>query len=266
MSVAAVSRLPPDWIVGLHITPGTDTAHDVDVSAGRVRDEDDSYDIISSGTETAAIDTTGAGGRDASDSLSNNTWYAIYIIARTDTGDTAAFFSTSSTWAGVGTKPTNYDVGRRIGWIRTDGSANIRPFIQSKSSGNARWWWWDSTGWTAALLENGGTATTWTDCSLENAGENWFGPTAVRIQWRVTYVRTGASADTRAETRPKGMTVGLPGWRAEGGLAGASNDSDRSVHAIAITNIGANGRKVQYKRSNTAGTVRAMAVGWEDRI
>jgi hypothetical protein len=69
--------------------------------------------------------TTGANGLDAG-SLANSTWYHVYAIGKPD-GMTAFLASTS---VSAPTMPTGYTFKRRIGSVKTDGSAHILAFVQ----------------------------------------------------------------------------------------------------------------------------------------
>jgi len=70
------------------------------------------------GTGNGAIDT-GA--------IANTTWYHVYLIQRPDTGVVDVIFSTS---ASSPTLPANYTYYRRIGSMKTNGSAQWASFIQ----------------------------------------------------------------------------------------------------------------------------------------
>lgn len=59
--------------------------------------------------------------------IANNTWYHVFEIKRPDTGVVDILVSTS---ASAPTMPTNYTLKRRIGSMRTDGTAQWRKFIQ----------------------------------------------------------------------------------------------------------------------------------------
>jgi len=69
---------------------------------------------------------TGNGGLDAG-TVANSTWYAVFIIKRVDTGVVDVLISLSDT---APTLPSGYTLSRRIGWILTNGSAQITDFFQ----------------------------------------------------------------------------------------------------------------------------------------
>lgn len=91
------------------------------------------------GTANGALDTG---------TIANSTWYHVFLIKRTDTGVVDVLISTSATSP---TLPTNYTLFRRIGSMKTDGSAQWTKFSQ----------FGDEFLWDAAVNNvNGSPATT----------------------------------------------------------------------------------------------------------
>ena len=74
------------------------------------------------GTGNGALDTG---------TIANNAWYHVYLIKRADTGTVDVLVSLSATSPSL---PANYTLSRRIGSMRTDGSANWRAFLQTGDS------------------------------------------------------------------------------------------------------------------------------------
>lgn len=70
------------------------------------------------GTGNGALDTG---------SIANSTWYHVWLIMRSDTGVVDVLVSTSAT---APTMPTSYDYKRRIGAMKTNGSAQWTSFLQ----------------------------------------------------------------------------------------------------------------------------------------
>lgn len=70
---------------------------------------------------------TGNGGLDTG-AVANSTWYHVYLISRPDTGVVDVLFSLS---ASAPTMPTSYTFKRRIGSMKTNGSAQWVKFIQN---------------------------------------------------------------------------------------------------------------------------------------
>lgn len=110
------------WSGGQHSndvgTPNTK----VDIAAGSWRDSTDAFNIV--GT-SKIIDFTivGANGLDAG-TIAASTRYYTFAIAKSD-GTYATLASISPT---APTLPTGYTYFRRIGMVKTDGSAHILPF------------------------------------------------------------------------------------------------------------------------------------------
>jgi hypothetical protein len=65
-------------------------------------------------------------------SIANGTWYHAFVIKRPDTGvvDGCISASTTGCGAGVGNIPAAYTISRRIGSMKTNGSAQWTKFIQ----------------------------------------------------------------------------------------------------------------------------------------
>ena len=130
--------LPRSYLAGFKLSNnGTDADHDIDIAVGECRNDAASGDIALSSALTKRIDAswsvgTNQGGLDGTESVAGtpdaNTWYHVWAIRRSDTGVVDVLFSES---ASSPTMPTDYDTKRRIGAVRTDGSANIIPFIQT---------------------------------------------------------------------------------------------------------------------------------------
>ncbi len=73
-----------------------------------------------------------AGGLD-SGSLSNSTWYAVFVITNNQGTQVAALLSLATAPA----LPAGYTHFRRVGWININGSSNITQF---QNVGD--WWYW----------------------------------------------------------------------------------------------------------------------------
>lgn len=148
--------LPAGYKYGMSISNnGTDADHDIDITTGKVRDEADAVDIELTAALTKQIDATWASGDAAgglSSSLSapaNNTWYHVFAIVVGGVADIGFDTSISAANLVADHSATAY---RRIGSVRTDGSANILAFTEA----NGRFLWSDPPQDTAA--NNPGTS------------------------------------------------------------------------------------------------------------
>lgn len=125
-------------ISGLVMSNGTDTDHDIDVTIGSARGTDDNVDLVLSSALTKRVDATWAVGDNAgglfSGSVANDTWYAVHLIQKDSDGSIDVGFDTSETAANI---PAGYTAYRRIGWVLTDGSANIINFKDRELAGGA---------------------------------------------------------------------------------------------------------------------------------
>lgn len=123
------------YINGLRLsndyTSGTTLDTIVTCSAGACRDSTNENDIIATSSMSADITTSGAGGLDTG-TVANSTFYAVHVIGdSTLYNDPTLMFSTSATSPVL---PGGYDMFRRVGYVKTDGSADILEFTQTGSS------------------------------------------------------------------------------------------------------------------------------------
>ena len=81
---------------------------------------------LSSVSKTINAASAGGGGLDTG-SMAVNTWYAVWLIYNPTTEISAAMLSASGT---APTMPSGFTMKMRFGWVRTDGSANLRRTIQ----------------------------------------------------------------------------------------------------------------------------------------
>lgn len=140
-----------DLISGLVPSQAADTDHDITISAGAVRQErgTENYSFTSALTkqiDAAWAEGTDQGGLDGTESVPGtpdaNTWYFIWLIHNATTNVNDALFSESGS---APTVPSGWTWERRIGAVRTDGSANILPFTAYETSGGAVRYVWDVT-------------------------------------------------------------------------------------------------------------------------
>lgn len=125
-------NFPRGHLSGLELSNGTDADHDINISAGECRGIDDDEDITLAAF-TKQIDAswaagTNQGGLASGVSLANNTWYFVFAIKVGGAADVG--FDTSTTGATLVSAHSATAV-RRIGCVKTDGSANILAFHQN---------------------------------------------------------------------------------------------------------------------------------------
>ena len=124
--------LPRGYLSGMGLSNATDTAHDITVAVGEVRDNANAVDIVLASAMTKRIDATwasgsGNGGLASGVSIATNTWYHVHAIVVSGSVDIG--FDTSITAANL-VANNSASAFRRIGAVLTDGSANILNFIQ----------------------------------------------------------------------------------------------------------------------------------------
>lgn len=131
------------------------------IAAGAARDSTDTNDITLSASVTVDATVNGANGLDQG-ALANSTQYAVFLIGdSTQYNATAGLISASAT---APVMPVGYDMVRRIGWIRTDGSADFLEF-QQVGDGNTRKYFYDN----AISVLAAGTSATFASASLAAA-------------------------------------------------------------------------------------------------
>lgn len=118
--------LPPDFVQGFLLTSNSgDAEHDLDISTGNARSDDDTGNIILTSAITKQIDAafaegTNQGGLDTG-TVAADTRYFVWVIGKPDrTGD--ALFSLSKTSP---TLPSGFIFALLRGSVQTDSSSNI---------------------------------------------------------------------------------------------------------------------------------------------
>lgn len=252
----------PFYMDGLNISNGTDADHDIDIAAGYCIDTAGTYDLGDAGAITIVIDDSGAINKLDTGTVGNNSYYHIWKLEKSADESKGYVFSLSNTLAGV-TKPAGYDKGQWIGVVRTDGSANIRAFIQT-GDGRIRtyhWNFWD-TGVLRLESTGAGTAGQWYDCSNHNAGEDLFPPRSITMLVQIEAKRTAADINFLFRVRPKGSSF-HDNFRAMHGLDGAGNDgSGNAIFELPVVSD----RKVEFTRGTTNGTGIVDALGFVTRV
>lgn len=139
------------YINGLTLSRTDDEV--VAIAAGQCRNSTNVNDIVVGSALAVDILESGANGLD-SGSVAASTFYAVFVIGdSTGYNDAAGLFSTSAT---APTLPFGYDMFRRVGWVKTDGSSDLLEFRQ-RGIGPDRWMWWDAS--IATDITNGSSAT-----------------------------------------------------------------------------------------------------------
>jgi hypothetical protein len=128
----ATLALPAGHLFGLGLTNNTtDADNDIDVATGTARSDDNAANITLSGVLVKRLDAnfaagTNQGGLDTGSKANSATYHVFAISDGASTVD--VLFSTS---LGSPTMPSGYTKKRRLGSVITDGSGNIRAFVQT---------------------------------------------------------------------------------------------------------------------------------------
>lgn len=125
---ASLSGIAASLINGLTLSAAGSTAT-FGIAAGNAGDSSGRLMTLASAyTKTTSSWAVGSGtGALDTGAIANSTWYHVYIIKRVDTGVVDILVSLS---ASAPTMPTNYTLKRRIGAMKTDGSAQWIKFSQ----------------------------------------------------------------------------------------------------------------------------------------
>jgi hypothetical protein len=128
---------PRGYIDGFIMSNEADADHDIGISVGKCRDENDSLSISLSAAITKQIDAVWAAGTNQGGFPSGlgvvaiDTWYHVFVISKTDGITSDAGFDTSLTATNLlADAGAEYTVYRRVGSVLTDGAANIIEFYQ----------------------------------------------------------------------------------------------------------------------------------------
>ena len=231
-------------------TPGTNA--NVIVSADEIALEDSSNNYVTARSVSLTINTAavGANGLDTG-TIAGSTWYSVWVIRKPD-GTTAGLISTSTT---APTMPSGYTYKARIGWVRTDGTANKYPLSMVQMGRKAQYKVAAGTNVTVTPLMASGVAGAPSTPTWVAVGVSTFvPPTASRIALLLT--TTGAGNAICAPNNSYGAyyTTNPPplGINNTGGQFNAFGEL-----TLESTNV--------YWASNLAG-MYLFASGWEDNI
>jgi len=172
----------------------------VTISAGAVRSDDNTEDIVVPALLTVAITATGANGRNIDTVEQANKWYAVCVIKNPSTGAVAGFLINEDN-LGAFTFPAGYIKKRRIGWIRNNNSSNLRKGAYI-GSGVSRKWMYDVER-TEMLALSGGSAIVFTDVPLAQ----FVPPNQIGVEIAGVYDPFGTSF---VDFRPNGSTINDP--------------------------------------------------------
>lgn len=156
----------------------------ISVASGAARDTTNTNDIIlpvASAPLSINGANVGANGVDVAALVASN-FYAVYIIGdSTEYQPVAGLLSLNLLTPSL---PSTYDMYRRIGWVLTDGSANILQFWQY-GTGSGRMYYYD-----VGISElSGGSSTTFAAIDIATS----VPPLATEVLFNITFTPDGAT-------------------------------------------------------------------------
>lgn len=217
-----------------------------------VKNASNQYKTLSAVNVTINTASTGANGLDTG-TLATSTWYALYIIWNGTT--TAGLISLSST---APTMPSGYTHKARVGWIRTDGTANKYP-LGFTQKGNYVTLLIGSANVTTPPLMASGTAGTFSAAVFTSVAVAWanYAPSTSRK------IRIGMSANNT------GMVIGIASNPNRTGFATANPpELGYDSNAYPLFTFG----DLQLESSNVYWASSGAAIGyllsggWEDNL
>ena len=243
------SDFPAGHLFGLALSNATDAAHDIQIATGECRDAAGTVNLSLASALTKEIDASWAEGSNAGGrfniTLENNTWYHVFLIRKDSDGTIDGGFDTSISAANI---PGGYTAYRRLGSVRTDGSANILAFTQ-----NGDWFRWTT------LTED------WDTTGLGTTESNFTPkvPTGLSVLALGNVYISNASNPARVYIRHPDETNATPTVDGPplGSIASpASNDS--VINQVqAFTNTSG---QLRASAAHASTTVRYVTVGWFD--
>lgn len=248
---AVLTKYDTETISGLRISSHTDADHDIEISVGGTVDSTRTYPLAVTSSIVKKIDLAWAegvnsGGLPSGLTLSSNTWYRLFLIGKTD-GTTNAGFDISETAANIFIDATEYSLYRQIGWVLTDGVANIVAFRQYGDM-----FFWDAPFEQAAWSLSTSAANLVVGAPPETTAMLSFELSATAGNSIYTVVRHPDAADVAASATSYTFMLRAPG----------SSDTRSSFRVECPTN---GSSQVEVRSSGTAGSAPAvMSLGWID--
>lgn len=231
------------YVNGLELTRTANKT--ISMAQGAARDSSNVNDIVLDSAVTINGAAVGANGVDVA-AIVLNSFYAVYVIGDSTKYEAAA--GLLSLDADQPSLPSGYDMYRRVGWILTDGSANILQFWQF-GEGQERTYYYDVG---IAELTNG-TQTSFTEVDLATS----VPPIATDVLLDVAY--TPASATNTAHFLPFGSSATDGIVRFGYGVAAAQRGM-----AVAPCRLDSGVPKILYKVDNGSDDLDVLVAGYKD--
>lgn len=141
------------------------TNNTVSVNAGQVRDSTDSFDILLKQPILLNFLANGANGLDTGTIAPSTPYYVFDLYDQTQANPPACLASLSKDSPIMpASNGVTYSQFRCVGWVLTDSSSNLLPFVQTGNSNVQHYQWY-----SPIVVLNSGNATAYTDISLQTA-------------------------------------------------------------------------------------------------
>lgn len=231
-------------------TPGTNANVFIAADEIVVENASNAYKTLRAVSLTVAGVSSGVANGLDTGVLSASTWYSVWVIAKAD-GTTAGLLSLSTV---TPTLPSGYTFKARVGWIRTDGTANKYPLSMVQMGRRVQYKVAAGTNVTnMPIMASGSAGSTTTPTYSAVATGAYVPPTASQIN-----VVAGGQTSGNILVAPN----------ASYGAAGQSTNP--AIISSGISGLGIPGSMVLessniYYASNVA-TAYLACSGWEDNI
>ncbi len=237
-------------------TTGTDATVSISADELVVSNGSGVYKVLTSVSLSPSTAVSGANGVD-SGAAALNTWYAVWVIWN---GATAAgLLSTSSTSP---TLPSGYTFKARVGWIRTDGSAQKYPFSMMQVGRHARWVLVNSGNTLAyPTLTYGVQGNIVTPTFVTASIAHCVPTTAVKVS-AVAWTAPGISSTQLVATSPLHYGYGTGTVSPELVATGNGSASGSGFYAFAELTLQSYNLFVAANSANCG----AFIIGWEDDL
>lgn len=258
-SSAGTSPIPPvpaGFILGARLSWDSNSQVSVGTTGNLsvLKDSKAARDIFWKGVLTASMAVSGAGGLQTGSVEAANTWYRVLIIADSTGVNAPAALLVPE---GTAFSQAGYDVFRRVGYVRNNGSSNFLKFFQA-GDGNTRFVFYDETAATLAMLTNG-NATAFADVSFATVVPP-IGRATVYIGVAFENAGGGTAATDEIMLRPKGSTVATPAIRVAPGIVLTQKQKQNLLMFVDNT------QTLQYQVSAVNDSADIAVVGYYDEL
>jgi len=242
--------LPKGYIDGMGISSDPLFYEVTYIYTGICRSDDDTTNLISTGTLTVDLNASGANGLDTG-TKSTYTWYYLWVIYNPSTATYAGLYSTSYTSP---TMPSGYTKKRYVGSVYNGSSGSFRPYEQQIVAGKYREYSYANYSDSNLPLLSGGSATVATgiNCSV------YIPQTTVLISLLVAHSNTTLSSCVYLSTYGgSASAVKQCGGGATRAARASSIIKDVRTDSNAL-------RRIQYYNSVASGSTDIWAMGYRE--